>query len=67
MDNYQFYLLERVQIFKSFGQDSSPFLFIPRVHHLVLEMETLMVAPLMMVTLMMPPFPSRLAWAMDFT
>ena len=65
--NYQFYLLARVRIFKSSRQDSSPVLFILRVHLSVPEMETLMVAPLVMVTLMMmSPFLSRPAWSKDF-
>ena len=58
VDNYQFYLLAGVQNFKSSGQDSSPILFILLVHLLVPGMETLMVAPLVMVTHMLPPFPS---------
>ena len=66
MDNYQIYLLTRVQIFKSSGQDSSPAFFIPWVHLSVPEMETLMVAPLVMVTLMMmPPSLSTPAWSVD--
>ena len=64
MDNYQFYLLVRVQIFKSSRQESSPVLFILRMHLSVPDMETLMVAPLVMVTLMMmSPFLSRAAWS----
>jgi hypothetical protein len=35
------------------------------VHLSVLEMETLMVAPLMMVTLMVPHFLSIPAWSVD--
>ena len=59
MDNYQFYLLARVRIFKSPGQDFSSVLFIAWMHLPVAEMETLTVAPLVMVTLMMTsPFPS---------
>jgi hypothetical protein len=68
MDNYEFYLLARVQIFKSSGQDSSLVLFILWVHLLVLEIETMMDAPLVMMTLMMmSPFPSRHAWSMDLS
>ena len=66
MDNYRCYLPARVQIFKSSEQDSSLVLFILQVHLLVLEMETLMVAPLVTVTLMMmPPSLSTPAWSMD--
>ena len=66
MNNYQFYLLARVRIFKSPGQDFSPILFILWVHLSVPEMETLMVAPLVMVILMMmPPFPSTPVWSVD--
>ena len=65
MDNYRSYLLARVWIFKSSGQDFCPVLFILWVHMSIPEMETLMVAPLVMVTLMMPPFPSTLAWFVD--
>ena len=64
MDNYQFYLLARVRIFKSSRQDSSLFLFILQVHLSVPKMETLMVAPLVMVTQMLPPFPSTPASSM---
>jgi len=65
MDNYQFYLLARVRIFKSSRHDSSLVLFILQVHLSVPKMETLMVAPLVMVTLMMPSFLSRPTWSMD--
>jgi hypothetical protein len=66
MDNYRCYLPARVRIFKSFGQNSSPVLFILRVHLSIPEMETLMVAPLVMVTLMMmSPFLSKPAWSVD--
>ena len=66
IDNYQFYLLARVQIFKSSRQDSSPVLFILWVHLLVPDMETLMVAPLVMVTLMMmSTFPSTPIWSVE--
>ena len=58
MDNYRCYLMARVQIFKSSGQDPSPILLILWIHLLVSKMETLMVAPLVMVTHMLPPFPS---------
>jgi len=64
MDNYQCYLSARVQIFKSYGHDLSPILLILCVHLLVLGMETLMVAPLKMVTLM-SPFLSIPASSMD--
>ena len=68
MDNYQFYHLARVRIFKSFGQDSSPVLFIHSVHLSVPEMETLMVAPLLMltlVTMLLSPF--RPTWSVNLT
>jgi hypothetical protein len=52
MDNYRCYLSVWVQIFKSSGQDFFSNLVIPRVHLSTL-METLMVAPLVLVTLMM--------------
>ena len=65
MDNYRYYLTARVQIFKSSGQDFTPVLFILWVHHLILVMETLMVAPL--VILMMSPSPSRPAWPVGLT
>ena len=67
MDNYQLYLLARVWIFKSSRQDSSLVLFILSVHLSVSEIETLMVAPLVMVTLMMSLFPSTPAWFVDLT
>ena len=66
MDNYRCYLSARVWIFKSSRQDSTrEESFILRVYHLVLGMETLMVAPLVMVTLMMSPFLSTPAWSVD--
>jgi hypothetical protein len=56
MDNYRCYLTARVQIFKSSGQDlTREKSIILQVHHLVLEMETLMIAPLVTVTVMMSP------------
>ena len=67
MDNCQFYLLARVWIFKSSGQDSSPILFILLVHLSVLGMETLMVAPLVMLSLMLLPFPSIPILSMDWS
>ena len=68
MDNYRYYLMVRVQIFKSFGQDfTGEESFIVWVHHPVSVMETLMVAPLAMLTLMLLPFLSIPAWSMDLT
>jgi hypothetical protein len=68
IDNYRCYLLARVQTLKSPGQDFSPILFIPRVHMLVLEMATLMVAPLVLVILMMiSPSPFIPAWSLSWT
>ena len=67
MDNYHYYLTVRVWIFKSSGQDSSPILFILLVHLSVSEMETLMVAPLVIVTQMMSPFLSTPTWFVDLT
>jgi hypothetical protein len=71
MDNYRCYLSVRVQIFKSSGQDlTGEKSFILWVHHPVSKMETLMVAPLAMVTLMMispsisiPDWSEDLSWA----
>ena len=65
MDNYRYYFTARVQIFKSSEQDFTLVLFILRVHHPILVMETLMVAPL--VILMMSPSPSTPAWLMGLT
>ena len=66
MDNYQFLPLGEGSYFlKSSRQDFSPMLFILEVHLSVSEMETLMVAPLVLVTLMLLPFPSTLPWSMD--
>ena len=65
MDNYRYYLTARVRIFKSSRHDSSPILFILLEHLSVLGME--MVAPLVMVTRMMSPFPSTPAWFVDLT
>ena len=53
MDNYRCYLMARVRIFKSFGQDSAreeSFTF--RVHYAVLAMETQMAAYLVTASLM---------------
>jgi hypothetical protein len=47
---------------------TSPVLLILRVHQSALEMKTLMVAPLVMVTLMMMPhFLSRPAWSVNLS
>ena len=66
MDNYRCYLTARVWIFKSSGQDSSPISFIPWVHQSVLGMDTLMIAPLMTLVIMLPslfiPY-----WSVDLT
>ena len=67
MDNYQCYLPARVWIFKFSGHDSSPILFILWVHLSVSKMETLMVAPLVMVTRMMAPFLSTPTLSMDWS
>ena len=67
MDNYQCYLMARVQIFKSSRQDKAreeSFTF--RVHHPVPVMETLMIAPLVTLVTMLPS-PSTPARSMDFT
>jgi hypothetical protein len=54
MDNYRCYLSTRVRIFKSSRQDlTGEKSFILRVHLPVLEMKTLIVAPIVMVILMM--------------
>ena len=66
MDNYRYYLSAWVQIFKSSEQDSFPILFIPWVHQSVPGMETLMVAPLVTLVVMLP-FLSIPAWSMDLT
>ena len=65
MDNYRCYLRARVQIFKSFGQDSFPILFIPWVHQLVPGMGTLMVAALVTLVVILPF--SIPAWSVDLT
>ena len=65
MDNYRYYLTTRVQIFKSSGQDFTPVLFILWVHHPISVMQTLMVAPL--VIMMMSPCPSTPAWPVGLT
>ena len=69
MDNYRCYLMVRVQIFKSFGQDlTREKFFIPWVHHLVSAVETQMAAHLMMVTLMMmSPFLSTPTSSVDWS
>ena len=64
MDNYRCYLTARVWIFKSFGQEFFPILFIPWVHQSVPGMETLMVAPLVTLVVMLP-FLSIPAWSVD--
>ena len=52
MDNYRCYLTAKVWIFKSSGQDlAEEGSFTLRVHHLVLRMETLMIAPLVTVSI----------------
>ena len=66
MDNYRCYLTARVHIFKSSGHDSFPILFIPWVHQSVLGMETLMVAPLVTLVMMLP-FLYVPAWSVDLT
>ena len=66
MDNYRCYLTARVHIFKSSGHDSFPILFIPWVHQSVPRMETLMVAPLVTLVMMLPS-PSTPAWSVDLT
>ena len=69
MDNYRSYLTMRVQIFKFSGQDfigEESFTF--WVHYLVPRMETQMAAHLVMVIpMMMSPFPSTPAWSVDMT
>ena len=66
MDNYRYYLSARVWIFKSSRRDSFPLLFIPWVNQSVSRMETLMVAPLVTLVVMLP-FLSTLAWSVDLT
>ena len=67
MDNYRCYLKARVWIFKFFGQEwAREESFTLRVHHLVLLMETLMIAPLVTLVMMLPS-PSTPAWSMDLT
>ena len=67
MDNYHCYLTARVWILKSSGQDlAGEESFTLRVHHLAPGIETLMIAPL--VTLgMMLPFPSTPTWSVELT
>ena len=69
MDNYRCYLMARVQIFMSSGQDlAGEKFFTLWVHHLVSAMETQMAAHLVMVSLMvMSPSLSIPAWSMDLT
>ena len=53
--------------FKSFEHDlAGEEYFTLRVHHLVLAMETLMIAPLVTLVTMLPS-PSTLAWSVDLT
>ena len=66
MNNYRCYLTARVWIFKSSRQDTFAILFIPWVHQLVPVMETLMVAPLVTLVVMLP-FLSIPAWSVDLT
>ena len=66
MDNYRCCLTTRVQIFKSSGHDYFPILFIPWVHQPVQGMETLMVAPLVTLVVMLP-FLFIPAWSVDLT
>jgi hypothetical protein len=65
--NYRCYLSARVRIFKSSRQDFFPILFILWVHHPVSGMETLMVAPLVILTQMMSPFSSIPTWFVGLT
>ena len=53
-------------IFKSSGYETFPILFIPWVHQLVPRMETLMVAPLVTLVVMLP-FLFIPAWSVDLT
>ena len=67
MDNYRCYLTARVWIFKSSEQDlagEESFTF--QVHHLVLGVETLMIAPLVTLVTVLPS-PSTPAWSVDLT
>ena len=67
MDNYRCYLMARVWIFKSSGQDlAGEESFTLWVHHPVLAMATLMIAPLVTLVTMLPS-PSTPAWSMDLT
>ena len=67
MDNYRCYLMARVRIFKSSGQDlAGEESFTLWVHHPVLGMETLMIAPLVTLVTMLHS-PSTPAWSMDLT
>ena len=69
MDNYRCYLMTRVQIFKSSGQDlARETFFTLRVHHPVSTMETQMAAHLVTVSLMvMSPSLSIPAWSVGLT
>ena len=67
MDNYRCYLMARVWIFKSSGQDlAGEESFTLWVHHPVLAMATLMIAPLVTLVTMLPS-PSTPAWSVDLT
>ena len=67
MDNYRYYLMARVWIFKSSVQDlAGEESFTLWVHHPVPVMETLMIAPLVTMVMMLPS-PSTPAWSMDLT
>ena len=69
MDNYRCYLMARVWIFKSSGQDLAGENFYTLwVHHPVLTMETQMAAHLVTVSLMvMSPSLFIAAWSVDLT
>ena len=64
MDNYRCYLSARVWNFMSSGQDFSPILFIPWAHLLIPKMETLTVAPLVTLVMLLPS-PSIPACSVD--
>ena len=66
MDNYRCYLMAGVWIFKSFRHDSFSILFILWVHQSVPGMETLMVAPLVTLVVMLP-FLFIPTWSVDLT
>ena len=68
MDNYQCYLTARVRNFKSSERDlAGEESFILQVHHRISEMETLIVAPLVMLMKTTLPFSSVPAWSVDLT